>query len=51
MSIAPLTLILFIVNTSSSLKLFVVEKNKSMIDVKKIKIYSFNEFFKYFINK
>ena len=51
-SITPLTLISFIVNTFSSLKLFVNEiNNKSMIDVKKIKIYSFNELFKYFNNK
>ena len=49
--IAPLTFTLFIVNTFSSPKLFVNEININMDAIKKIKIYSFNEAIKYFINK
>ena len=49
--ISPLTLMLFIVNTFSSPKLFVNEINKNMIAVKKIKIYSFKITIKYFDKK
>ena len=50
-SIFPLTVILFIVKTFSSGKLFVEKVNKRIDAVKKIKKYSLNNDDKYFNNK
>ena len=47
-SIAPSTFTLFIVNTFSSLKLFVNVINRNMVTVKEIKINSFKNDIKYF---
>ena len=50
-STVPLTLTLFIINTFSSEKLFVNVINKSIVAVKKIKIYSLSKIIRYFNNK